>query len=148
MKLPSKTVSFPETALFDYSADSISEVCYRVTAFFENNNDKTPRTTLESHSNIVCVQPEPKAFVPQAFVPTGHNNTFKPFLLYAKPENYDFKIFDRWYHLVFSTNDVNASWDGNFKDAPAPLDGYIYIIKFKGKNDIDYTQTGTVMLLK
>jgi hypothetical protein len=26
--------------------------------------------------------------------------------------------------------------------APAPLDGYIYVIKYKGKDDNDYTQTG------
>jgi gliding motility-associated-like protein len=140
--------TFLETALFDYGADSLSAVCYRVTAFFENNNDVAPRETLASHSNIVCVQPEPKAFVPQAFVPTGHNKTFKPFLLYAKPDNYDFKIFDRWYHLIFSTNDINGSWDGNYNGAPAPLDGYIYVIKYKGKDDNDYTQTGTIMLLK
>ena len=140
--------SFLETALFDYSLDSLGEVCYRVTALFENNNDNSPRETLQSHSNIVCVQPEPKAFVPQAFRPTGHNNTFKPFLLYAKSDNYDFKIYDRWYRLIFSTDDVTASWDGIYKDAPAPLDAYIYIIKFRGKDDKDYTQTGTVMLLK
>jgi gliding motility-associated-like protein len=70
------------------------------------------------------------------------------FLLYAKPDNYDFKIFDRWYHLIFSTNDINGSWDGNYNGAPAPLDGYIYVIKYKGKDDNDYTQTGTIMLLK
>ena len=140
--------TFLETALFDYSLDSLGEVCYRVTALFENNNDNVPRETLESHSNIICVQPEPRAYVPQAFIPTGHNNTFKPFLLYAKSDNYDFKIYDRWYRLVFSTNDVNASWDGTYKDAPAPLDAYIYLIKFRGKDDKEYTQNGTVMLLK
>ena len=140
--------SFLETSLFDYSVDSLGEVCYRVTALFENNNDKIPRETLQSHSNIVCVQPESKAFVPQAFTPSGHNKTFKPFLLYAKSDNYDFKIYDRWYHLVFSTNDVNASWDGIYNGTPAPLDGYIYIIKFRGKDEKDYMQTGTVMLLR
>ena len=49
---------------------------------------------------------------------------------------------------MFATNDINESWDGTFKGVNAPLDGYIYIIKFKGKDDKDYTQTGTVMLLK
>ena len=66
----------------------------------------------------------------------------------AEKYNYDFKIYDRWYRLVFSTNDVNASWDGTYKDAPAPLDAYIYLIKFRGKDDKEYTQNGTVMLLK
>ena len=50
--------------------------------------------------------------------------------------------------MVFSTNDVNASWDGVYNGDPAPLDGYLYVIKFKGKDDKEYIQTGTVMLLK
>ena len=140
--------TYLETALFDYSSDSLNEICYRVTAFFENNNDAEPRETLKSRSNIVCVQPTPKVFVPQAFVPDGHNTTFKPFLLYAKPEGYDFKIYDRWFQLVYATNNIDDSWDGTFKDGKAPLDGYIYIIKFKGKDDKEYTQTGTVMLIR
>lgn len=140
--------NYLENALFDYSSDSLNEVCYRITAFFENNNDATPRETLQSHSNIVCVQPTPKIFAPQAFVPTGYNNTFKPFLLYAKPEGYEFKIYDRWYHLIFSTNDVNTSWDGSYKGTPAPLDAYIYIVNYKGKDGKDYSFSGTVMLLK
>jgi gliding motility-associated-like protein len=139
---------YAENTLFDYTIDSLEEVCYRVTAYFENNNDAAPREMLESHSNIVCVKPEPKAMVPQAFVPDGRNKTFKPFLLFAKADGYEFHIFDRWYHLVFSTNDVNTSWDGNYNGGPASSDGYIYVIKFKGKDDKEYTQTGTVMLLR
>lgn len=139
---------YQETALFNYAADTLSEVCFRLTAYFTNNNDATPKEELKSHSNIVCVQPTPKVFVPQAFVPTGHNTTFKPFLLYAQPDGYEFKIFDRWYQLIFATNDINTSWDGTYKGISAPLDAYIYIINFKGKDGKSYTQSGTVMLLK
>ncbi|MEN9447762.1 MAG: hypothetical protein RJA25_1052 [Bacteroidota bacterium] len=145
---PRSQSNYLENGLFNYGADSLSEICYRLTAFFKNNNDAAPRPMLQSHSNIICVQPTPKVFVPQAFVPTGHNNTFKPFLLYALPDGYEFKIFDRWYQLVFATNDINASWDGSFKGVPAQLDAYIYTIKFKGKDGKDYNQSGTVMLLK
>lgn len=139
---------YAEAQLFDYRLDSIDEVCYRVTAHFYNNNDATPRALLQSHSNIVCVQPIPKAFVPQAFAPEGHNKTFKPFLIYTVPDNYSFQIYDRWYHLVFSTNDQNESWDGTYKGAPAPLDGYLYLIKYRGKNGQDYQANGTVMLIR
>jgi len=140
---------YKEDLLFDYTIDSLEEVCYRVTAVFTNNNDALPRETLESHSNIICVQPEPLLFAPQAFVPNGHNKTFKPFLVFAVAENYSFQIYDRWYQLLFSTNDVNARWNGtSLKDEIAPNDSYIYTVKFKGKNGKDYTQQGTVMLLR
>lgn len=137
-----------EQKLFDYSIDSLDNVCYRLTAVFTNNNDPLPRETLRSHSNTVCAQPEPQAFVPQAFVPEGLNKTFKPFLLFSKKENYDFKIYDRWCRLLFSTQEVSESWDGTDKGNPAPLDGYLYVIRFMGKNGQEYTQAGTVMLLR
>ncbi len=140
--------SYLENTLFDFTADSVQGVCYRITAVFTNNNDPAPREILESHSNIICVEPEPIAFVPQAFLPDGVNNTFKPFLLYSKRDNYDFRIYDRWYQLVFSTQNVDERWDGNFDGKRAPADGYIYIIKFTGKNNKEYTQTGMVMLIR
>ncbi|HRB18894.1 MAG TPA: gliding motility-associated C-terminal domain-containing protein [Chitinophagales bacterium] len=141
-------ISYTENQLFDYRLDSIDEVCYRVTANYFNNNDNAPRTLLQSHSNIVCIQPVPKAFVPQAFAPEGNNKTFKPFLIYAIADNYSFQIYDRWYHLIYTTNNQNDSWDGTFKGAPAPLDGYLYVVKFRGKNGQDYESKGTVMLVR
>lgn len=139
---------FKDEKLFDYTLDSL-EVCYRVTAVFTNNNDVTPRDTLESHSNVICVTPEPQAFLPQAFVPNGNNNTIKPFVVFGVAENYSFQVYDRWYRLLFSTNDVNASWNGiDGKGENAPHDAYIYTLKFKGRNGKDYTQQGTFMLLR
>ncbi|MFN8282678.1 MAG: gliding motility-associated C-terminal domain-containing protein [Chitinophagales bacterium] len=134
--------------LFDYSQDSIPQICYRITAEFYNLNDKAPRTLLQSHSNIICVTPEPRIYIPQAFVPNGVNKTFKPFLLYAKTEGYSMQIYDRWHELVFSTDDVNASWNGTYKGKDAPLDGYVYLIKYVGKNEQSYSITGTIMLLR
>lgn len=140
---------YQETQLFDFSIDSLDEVCYRITAVFTNNNDAIPRATIESHSNIICVQPKPLAFVPQAFAPNGYNKTFKPFLVFNVTDNYSFQIYDRWYRLLFSTNDIIASWDGtDLKDEIAPNDSYIYTLKFRGKNGQDYTQNGTIMLLR
>jgi gliding motility-associated-like protein len=137
-----------DNQLFDFSLDSVQGICYRITAVFTNNNDPAPREILESHSNIICVEPEPIAFVPQAFLPDGVNNTFKPFLLYSKRDNYDFRIYDRWYQIVFSTQNVDERWDGSIDGKRAPADGYIYIVKFTGKNNREYTQTGTVMLIR
>lgn len=140
--------SYSEAQLFDYSQDSIDEVCYRVTAFFTNNNDVAPRSTLQSHSNIVCVSPEPKVYIPQAFVPEGVNKTFKPILIYTVAENYSLQIYDRWHRLLYSTNNSDDSWNGYYKDEIAPNDGYLYILKYKGKNGKDYETAGTVLLLR
>ncbi|HUM51365.1 MAG TPA: gliding motility-associated C-terminal domain-containing protein [Chitinophagales bacterium] len=134
--------------LFDYSQDSIPQICYRITAEFYNLNDKAPRELLQSHSNIICITPEPKIFIPQAFVPHGYNKTFKPFLLYAKTEGYSFQIYDRWHELLFTTNDINESWNGMYKGKDAPLDGYVYLIKYVGKNEKEYSITGTIMLIR
>lgn len=58
------------------------------------------------------------------------------------------QIYDRWHELVFSTDDVNASWNGTYKGKDAPLDGYVYLIKYVGKNEQSYSITGTIMLLR
>ena len=81
-------------------------------------------------------------------MPHGYNKTFKPFLLYAKPEGYSFQIYDRWNELVFSTNNINESWNGTYKGKDAPLDGYVYLIEYVGKNEKAYSITGTIMLLQ
>jgi gliding motility-associated-like protein len=145
---PRSQTTYLDDKVFDPLLDTLANVCYRITAVFTNNNDAAPRADLESHSDVVCVQPEPEAFVPQAFVPAGLNKTFKPFLLYANKDNYVFQIYDRWHRLLYSTNNVNDSWDGIYNGSPAPLDAYIYVINFTGKNGQEYTQAGTVMLIR
>ena len=134
--------------LFDYTVDTLIDICFRITAEFYNLNDEAPQELLFSHSNIVCLSPKPKFFIANAFAPEGVNRTIKPILLLAKRDGYKFTIFDRWHQTVFSTEDIDATWDGTYKGDPAPFDGYLFLCEYTGKDGQTYKQTGTIMLIR
>lgn len=134
--------------LFDYSVDTLEDVCFRITAEFYNLNDEAPQELLYSHSNIVCLVPKPKFFMPNAFAPDGINNTIKPILLLAKPDGYQFTIFNRWHQTLFQTSDINEPWNGLYQGSPAPFDGYVFLVEYTGKDGQAYKETGTIMLIR
>jgi len=51
-------------------------------------------------------------YIPNAFTPNndGLNDEFKPVIRSA--QKYNLKIFDRWGHLIFESNEVENGWDG------------------------------------
>ncbi|MBL7816582.1 MAG: gliding motility-associated C-terminal domain-containing protein [Saprospiraceae bacterium] len=76
-----------------------------------------------------------EVFVPNTFSPNndGANDDFKPFFKtdFIKIESYDMRIFNRWGSLVFTTKDLNESWDGRFKGQQVESGVYIWTIRVK-----------------
>ncbi|MEZ4879781.1 MAG: gliding motility-associated C-terminal domain-containing protein [Chitinophagales bacterium] len=134
--------------LFDYTADSITEICFMIIAEYYNLNDATPRQLLRNSSNIVCLKPTPKIFMPNAIAPQGVNKSIKPFLYLASDTGYSFKIFNRWHQMVFSTNNRDEAWYGDYKGEAVPMDAYIYYIEYQGVDGQQYTATGTLHLIR
>lgn len=91
-------------------------------------------------------------YVPNAFTPDGdeYNNTFKPVLSTAfDPQNYTFKIYNRWGELVFESHDSTIGWDGTYHDYYAPNGIYTWTIVGKSKTtDLKISQTGHVNLMR
>jgi gliding motility-associated-like protein len=89
-------------------------------------------------------------FIPKAFTPdnNGNNDVFKP-SYQCLFTNYSFKIFNRYGHVVFSTVNPSAAWDGMFKNQQQPIGAYVwllqYIDKLSGRSRI---QKGTVLLIR
>ena len=56
-------------------------------------------------------------FVPNTFSPNndGNNDDFKPYFntILADVRQYKFVIYDRWGGLMFSTQNINSTWDGS-----------------------------------
>jgi gliding motility-associated-like protein len=70
--------------------------------------------------------------IPNAFTPNGDgvNDVFIPVL--AVDDAYqltDFRVFNRWGQLLFSTAHVNVGWDGTFKGQLQSQDVYYYTVK-------------------
>lgn len=68
-------------------------------------------------------------YFPNAFSPNGDglNDVFKAQGTFIK--TFELFIYDRWGQLVMKTNDINKSWNGEYRGAEAPQDTYVY----KGK---------------
>lgn len=75
-----------------------------------------------------------KSDIPNVFTPNndGVNDCFSPFLhLNDEIQNVELTIFDRWGNLVFSSNSVDACWDGKHQEVDAVPGVYVYLIRLE-----------------
>jgi len=98
----------------------------------------------------ITVDEGAKAFdVPTAFTPGGDvkNSIFKV-EGYNVKQLLEFKIYNRWGNLVFSSNDLSKGWDGMYQGKAQPIDSYVYTIKIETFDGEIESKTGTVLLLR
>ncbi len=88
-----------------------------------------------------------KIFVPNAFTP---NKDRLNDILFAKAffqiEEFNFKIFNRWGQLIFTSTLLSNGWDGTINNQKGPPGLYSWIIQYK-RNSKVYNQKGTVLLI-
>lgn len=89
-------------------------------------------------------------YIPNTFTPDndGINDVF-----FAKGDNITalhLEIFNRWGELVFSTDDMNESWDGTYKSLPAKTDLYNWKVSYKTTCSAAFIleKTGHVTLIR
>lgn len=101
----------------------------------------------------VRVEDDLTVFTANAFTPNGdgHNDGFRPSTLGVEKGSYDFKVFDRWGLLVFSTSDPLETWDGTMGNAGDPLPQDVYVWTLRAKDvfaPVLAELVGTVTLLR
>jgi len=123
-------------------------VCYWIIA--EENPGNPYMTNAVSQSNTCCILREPRLFMPDAFHPGGTNYRFRPVYptAYIDTQSFQMTIFNRWGQQIFETNDIVNGWDGLVNGQDAPVDLYAYIITYTSIKGLDYTQRGTVSLIR
>ncbi len=93
-------------------------------------------------------------FVPNTFSPNGDgsNDWF-----YPRGTGLDhiegMRIFNRWGEMVFvkknfPANDYQSGWNGMYKDKPAGMDTYVYMIDIICENGVVITYKGNVTLIR
>ena len=89
-------------------------------------------------------------YIPTAFTPNndGHNDEFK--VVGSDVRDFSLIIFDRWGHEVFSSNDIEKSWDGFTPDRnqPMPEGVYIYRLEMRNKQNRDIIENGSITLIR
>jgi gliding motility-associated-like protein len=94
-------------------------------------------------------------YVPNAFTPdeNGINDTFNPLILGdIVPTRFLMQVYNRWGQMIYSSNEYNTGWDGNYDGAKAPPGIYTYLISFEIPGYIhaiaDSPMRGTVTLIR
>jgi gliding motility-associated-like protein len=90
-----------------------------------------------------------KLLIPNAFSPNGDgtNDIFK-IANFTNQKLVEFKVFNRWGTILFTTEDPSSGWDGTFKGKDEPFGVYGYVIRIAYPQNIVETYKGTVTLLR
>ncbi len=125
---------------------------YQVTLVVENGYQ-----CVDSVSHRVLIKPSYNINIPNAFTPTGNNNgyydpnnpnndIFYPFADYV--DEFRMTIFNRWGEIIFESEDINYGWNGWYRDAPSPMDVYVYKIEFVFSDGAEITKVGDLTLFR
>ena len=87
-------------------------------------------------------------FVPNTFTPNndGHNDFFK--VITNDLKQFELFIFNRWGELVYYTESTRSSWDGKVNGQNAPMDSYVWKIKFIEFSGNEGEKKGIVNLIR
>ncbi|MFN8309316.1 MAG: PKD domain-containing protein [Chitinophagales bacterium] len=101
-------------------------------------------------SVTVFVEPHTIVMLPTAFSPNGdgENDVFRivQYLNIASLQAFD--VYNRWGQKTFSTNDINAGWDGKRNGEPADIGVYTWIITATTYDGDKVLKKGNVTLLR
>ena len=102
----------------------------------------------QSVSNRVSILKDPNLFHPTAFTPNGDNlnDNFTVFGQYVAA--FELKIFNRWGELLFTTDNIDAGWDGTFRGNAMPEGTYTFIALITDRAGRTFKRSGSVLLLR
>ena len=90
-----------------------------------------------------------KILIPTAFSPNndGINDEFKLDNI-ADEQLIEFRVFNRWGTILYSTKDIHRGWNGTYKGEIQPVGIYGYIVQIKLSDGREELYKGTVTLVK
>jgi len=145
----------PSTTTYDDDVSSLSQIggrfSYLVRAVVRLSGVILDQDTAYSYSNETLVTQTAGIFTPNAFTPNGDgiNDTFGPVNYFTDiAADYRFMIYNRWGQKIFETTDFTRTWDGTFKNGPAPVGSYVFVITYRTVEGLYLEKHGTVTLLR
>lgn len=83
----------------------------------------------DTTSAIIKIKPSFVVYIPNTFTPNGDGINDGFFAKGVGIAKFNIKIYDRWGHLLFETNDIDTEWDGNTKGSSEPIKQDVYVWK-------------------
>jgi gliding motility-associated-like protein len=130
------TVQFPDGTVGNYAVDLVSYTDFGCS---------------DTITQVVEVLSEVIAYIPNTFTPDGdqHNQTWKLNLAGIDVSEFNIRVFDRWGHLIWESNNPEAEWDGTYRGKVVPEGSYSWVIVAKDAlNSNENVWQGTVTVLK
>lgn len=124
-----------------YAVDSV----YYVKLIAESG---TPYFCKDSVTKLIEVFPELNVFVPNTFTPNGDNLNDEFRVFGTGIVSFEILIFDRWGTFLFSSTNLENSWEGIADNQPLPTGVYAYVITVEGRKGEILKKKGTVTLLR
>jgi gliding motility-associated-like protein len=105
-----------------------------------------------SDSIVSVIQALSKAIepiaVPTGFSPNGDGGNDVLHVLGGPFESVDFKIFNGWGNLIYSTTDPKGGWDGTYQGTAQPVGVYVYTVTGKTIDGKNIKMSGNVTLIR
>ncbi len=92
--------------------------------------------------------PECEIFVPTAFSPNKNGMNEKACVYNSCIDKMEFKIFNRWGELIFTSSELETCWDGTYKDSPAPEGVYGWSMEGVRKSGSKVSKKGNITLVR
>jgi gliding motility-associated-like protein len=138
----SSTDSLPPDHLYPVTG---AERKYNVTLTVHNTLGCLSRTYQEIDVLKSCYIAVPSAFTPNG---DGLNDYLYPLNAY-KADHMEFRVYNRWGQLVFTSRDWLSKWDGTIGGHPAPADTYVWMLQYIDRDTgKSIFQKGTTLLIR
>ena len=120
--------------------------------YYVEGSENTNNYGLQEYSvsNQLTLVQTPTLFIPNAFRPSGSNNSvFRPVNSFVSIENYRLSIFTRTGELIFVTTNPQEGWDGRNKEGKLlPVGVYVYYLEYKMPDGTIMERNGTITLVR
>jgi gliding motility-associated-like protein len=97
----------------------------------------------------ITVKPETFVKLPTSFTPNGDGNND---IIYVEgwgvKQLLEYKVFNRWGEVIFTSNSMDEGWDGKFKGEVQNGDAYVYKVKALTWRDQEIVKEGYINLIR
>lgn len=105
-------------------------LCYPQTGLYALQVSVTDPNGCKGSAETTLSVEERLSRTPNAFTPDGDgiNDSFRP-LIECQPDNFLFRVYNRWGQLVYESREYLDAWNGDSGEQPAPSDVYIWVLE-------------------
>ncbi|MEI6311227.1 MAG: gliding motility-associated C-terminal domain-containing protein [Bacteroidota bacterium] len=154
-------------ATINISASGANTYQWIPSTYLDNNTSSSPQTTPTQNITYIvmgtdtngCIAYDTitvklnaskcKMAIPSGFSPNGDglNDKFRA-ITNCNVKEFKLEIYNRYGEIVFSTNSIEDSWDGSFKEREQGINTFIYYIEGRYEDNENINYTGTITLIK